>query len=114
MQNAASTASPAEYPSRLIADIAVGMILCVNVISLKLRPLQIRSSHLGRAQIWFSEACLIEDHLTCQAQPFDHTQMFIVLDEAAIAAGIPSSNADAGLVTDTSLTAETPQAADPV
>jgi hypothetical protein len=40
--------------------------------------------------------------------------MFIVLDEAAIAAGIPSSNADAGLVTDTSLTAETPQAADPV
>jgi hypothetical protein len=32
MQNAASTASPARYPSRLIADIAVGMILCVNVI----------------------------------------------------------------------------------
>jgi len=32
MQKAASTASPAEYPSRSVADIAVG-VLCVKVIS---------------------------------------------------------------------------------
>ena len=61
------------------------------------------------------QACLIEDRLTCQAQLFDRPQIFIVLDEVAIAtAGVSSSKADVGLVTDTSLTAETPQAADPV
>jgi hypothetical protein len=61
MQNAASTASAAEYPSKSIADIAVEF-LCVLCGS--------RSA----------QSAGLSDRMTCQTQPFDHPRIFAVAD----------------------------------
>jgi hypothetical protein len=68
MQNAASTASAAEYPSKSIADIAVEF-LCVLCGSRSAQPAG------------------LSDRMTCQTQPFDHPRIFAVADEAVINVG---------------------------